>query len=120
VYKLAQTFHSGEQGEESEMYNQNVTLLTLRIHALSKIACTMCPVRRLLVHNSIEFSANDGLSKLRRELKTHITVLKRGKMTELNIEHHSQSPGPNTYPCLFFVLQRISLLPIYRSYFLFN
>jgi hypothetical protein len=41
---------------------------TLRIHVLSKIACTIKvhPLRRL-VNNNIEFSASDSLSKLRRE-----------------------------------------------------
>jgi hypothetical protein len=86
--KLARTFHSGSHSEESELNNQNITLLTLRIHVLSKIASTikLRPLRHVLVNNNIEFSANhDSLSKLRRDLKKYITILKRGKMTELNV-----------------------------------
>jgi hypothetical protein len=54
---------------------------------LSKIATTikLRPLRRVLVNNNIEFSANDSLSKLRRDLKKYITILKHGKMTELNL-----------------------------------
>jgi hypothetical protein len=50
------------QGPDSEYSG------TLRIHVLSKIACTIKvhPLRRL-VNNNIEFSASDSLSKLRRE-----------------------------------------------------
>jgi len=63
--KLSRTFHSGAHTEENELYNQNITL---RIHALSKIACTikLRPLRRL-VNNNIEFSVDDSLSKLQRE-----------------------------------------------------
>jgi hypothetical protein len=39
--KLARTFHSGAHSEESELYNQDITVLTLRIYALSKIAYTI-------------------------------------------------------------------------------
>ena len=81
--KLFRTFHSGAHSEETELYNQNISLLTLCIYALSKIACTieLCPLRRL-VNNNIEFFANDSLSEKWRSISLYI--LKHGKMTELN------------------------------------
>ena len=47
--KLVRTFQSGVHSEESELCDQNITLLTLRIHVLCKIACTnkLRPLRAL-------------------------------------------------------------------------
>src|SRR6267154_864374 len=56
----------------------------LQIHVLSAVARTISrgPLRCLLQLHNVPFKTNDGLGKLRRELKKYITCLKKGKRAQ--------------------------------------